>query len=133
MSTSDTLSTTPTLLNEHSMPKARDTFPDLIPGYPKLSGRMGVMPEIAMFRRFGALNARNLLYLQNQLSFLEVRLKACEYQDSQNGEGKKSIYAVDHIWMHLSDKHEDGRLRDGDTRQKELVVEMRELLKEYSI
>ena len=30
---------------------------DLIPGYLKLSGRMGMVLEMAMFRRFGMLNA----------------------------------------------------------------------------
>ena len=44
---------------------SHDPFHDLIPGYPKLAGRMGIMPEIGMFRRFGALNARSLLYYQN--------------------------------------------------------------------
>jgi len=44
---------------------------DLIPGYPKLAGRMEIMPEIAMFRSFGALNARSLLYYQSELAHLE--------------------------------------------------------------
>jgi hypothetical protein len=45
-------------------------------GYPKLARHMGASPEIAIFRRFGALNAQNLLYLQAELVHLEKRRSA---------------------------------------------------------
>jgi hypothetical protein len=36
-------------------------------GYTKLAIQMGQYSEMAIFRRFGALNAQNLLYLQAEL------------------------------------------------------------------
>jgi hypothetical protein len=44
-------------------------------GYPKLSRLMAFYPEVAIFRRFGALNAENLLYLQAELQDLEIALQ----------------------------------------------------------
>jgi len=45
-----------------------------IKGYPKLAGQIELCPETAIFRRFGALNAENLLYFQAELVWLETEL-----------------------------------------------------------
>ncbi|KAF1950529.1 hypothetical protein CC80DRAFT_554285 [Byssothecium circinans] len=95
-------------------------FADHITGYPRLAGRMGAIPEIAMFRRFGALNARNLLYLQNDLVVLENELKQLEIADSQDDLGKKKMYAFDSAWLSTADFMVNGMPRDGDTRQRDL-------------
>lgn len=55
-----------------------DPLHGLIEGYPILAGRMGLAPETAMFKRFGALNSRNSLYMQNKLMFPEGKLKMAE-------------------------------------------------------
>lgn len=34
-----------------------------VPGYPRLAEEMGQLPPLGKFRRFRALNARNLLYM----------------------------------------------------------------------
>ncbi|KAI4666410.1 uncharacterized protein J4E79_002448 [Alternaria viburni] len=101
---------------------SHDPFHDLIPGYPKLAGRMGIMPEIGMFRRFGALNARNLLYYQNELAYLEDRLKEVEAEDAESSEGKKAMYSHDAYWLNTSNRTTDDEPRDGDMRQRELVL-----------
>jgi hypothetical protein len=124
------ITTTPT-----PVPSAKpeiDPFPDLIKGYPKLAGRMGMMPEIAMFRRFGALNARNLLYLQNDLMMLEARLKKVEAADQASDSGRKKRYAFNAFWLSTANVKVDGQLRDGDTVQRDLILEMRTLLNQYS-
>jgi hypothetical protein len=59
----------------------------LVTGYPRIAGEIGFNPELAMFRRFGALNARNLLYLQNELAQLELKLKKAELKDSADPQG----------------------------------------------
>lgn len=57
------------------LPTASYPPSELIPGYPIFAGRIGLIPEIATFRRFGALNSQNLLlYLQAQLVSLEQEL-----------------------------------------------------------
>jgi hypothetical protein len=50
---------------------AIDPLADLVQGYPKLAGRMALDPDMQMFCSFGALNMRNLLYLQNDLVYIE--------------------------------------------------------------
>ena len=116
---------------EKAMPPP-DPFHDLVAGYPKLAGRMGVMPEIAMFRRFGALNARNILYMQNELVILENQLKQFEVEDSKSKEGKKRFYRRNSFWIQTSDMEVNDEPRDGDKRQLDLVMRMRKLLHEYS-
>ena len=98
---------------------------DLVIGYPKLAGRMSVVPQTAAFRRFGALNTRNLLYLQSELTDLERDLKEAEREDSLSDKGRKKRYAVDHRWLIRSH-------RDGDTKQLDLFNKIRAKLKEYS-
>jgi hypothetical protein len=94
----------------------------LVLGYPRLAGHMGIYPERAVFRRFGALNYRNLLYLQSELAYIERKLIKQEQIDSEVPEKKR--YALDWYWLSLS--------QDGDTRQLDLVNKMRMTLKEYS-
>ena len=104
------------------IPPASYPLSDLISGYPKFAGRMELIPEIAIFRRFGALNAQNLLYLQAQLVYLERQLRDCEKADNANGH---EDYAVDWFWLQRS-------AEDGDGTQWDLVKEIRKVLKEYS-
>ncbi|KAJ4350343.1 uncharacterized protein N0V89_008964 [Didymosphaeria variabile] len=105
-------------------------FAHLAKGYPTLATRMGVVPPTAMFRRFGALNARNLLYYQNELMQLEAELISLENKDYQSGEYKE-FYAHDSRWLMTSDEEVKGQPRDGDTDQRDMVLRMRDLLKEY--
>jgi len=123
-------------LPQSTLPAAEDVshdpFHDLIPGYPQLAGRMGIMPEIGMFRRFGALNARSLLYYQNELAYLEDQLKETEAEDAKSPEGKKAWYSHNAYWLNTADRTTDDELRDGDMRQRDLVMRIRCLLKEYS-
>lgn len=44
-------------------------------GYHKLARELGIRPQSAISRTFGALNARNLLYLQAELTALELALR----------------------------------------------------------
>ncbi|KAF2748356.1 hypothetical protein M011DRAFT_485646 [Sporormia fimetaria CBS 119925] len=53
---------------------AHDSLSHLVRGYPKLAGRMALVPEEAIFRRFDELQLRNLLYLQNELATLDWQL-----------------------------------------------------------
>jgi uncharacterized Tic20 family protein len=118
---------------EKATPPPMDPFGDLISGYPKLAGRMSACPEEAMFRRFGALNARNLLYLQNDLARLEDKLKRVELEDSKSAEGQKRRYHRDSMWLSTSCwEPKKCQPRDGDKKQYDLIIKMRGLLNEYS-
>lgn len=113
--------------------KPIDAFSHLVKGYPMLAGRMGVLPEMCMFRRFGALNARNLLYLQNELICLEEDLIELEQKDSLSPMGMKKNYVFNAYWLNSAyRKQKDGNLRDGDTKQRDLFLQIRQTLNEYS-
>jgi hypothetical protein len=99
--------------------------PRHVNGYPKLARHMGASPEMAIFRRFGALNAQNLLYLQAELVHLEKKLREFEKRDSQSSEGMKSQYARDWFWLSRSEN-------DGNDDQWQTVLAIREKLVEYS-
>ncbi|KAJ4294547.1 hypothetical protein N0V90_008238 [Kalmusia sp. IMI 367209] len=94
-------------------------------GYPKFAGQIELRPEFAIFRRFGALNAENLLYLQAELVLLERSLGEQQKADSESSHQRKSKYALN--WYQLSNSEEHG-----DTKQLDLVLKIRKTLKEYN-
>ncbi|KAF2799790.1 hypothetical protein K505DRAFT_356268 [Melanomma pulvis-pyrius CBS 109.77] len=102
-----------------------DPLQHLVVGYPKIAGQMNIQPETAIFRGFGELNAKNLLYLQAEIAYLEKKLRDCEIADSRNAAGEKSNYAVSWYWLSQSKA-------DGDTKQLDLVLRIRKLLKKYN-
>ncbi|GME63323.1 hypothetical protein GTA08_BOTSDO09333 [Neofusicoccum parvum] len=93
-------------------------------GYPKIAVQMGLMPEVAIFRRFGFLNAQNILYMQAELVCLEERLRKLQVKDD-NAPEPKSRYAKNWWMLSVSEDH-------GDDEQWKLVQEIREKLKEYN-
>lgn len=103
---------------------AWNSLDHLVIGYPKLAGRMEQLPETAIFRRFDALNARNLLYLQAELTSIEEDLINLERKDSIDSD--KQRYATDWYWLSQSQDQ-------GSTDQLDLVHKMRATLKQYSM
>ena len=70
-------------------------------GYNVLAHLMGAYPPLSIFRRFGALNARNILYLQAELVDLEAQLLQAEKADEESGHVDRKIYSRD--WRTLSE------------------------------
>jgi hypothetical protein len=103
----------------------KDTFPEIVIGYPKLAAKIEIQPELAIFRRFGALNAQNLLYYQAELVDMEEKLREQQKRDDKDLKGAKSSYAK--TWYRLQESN-----LDGDTDQLDLVMKIRQTLKEYS-
>lgn len=99
---------------------------ELVMGYPKLAGQMEILPEIAIFRRFGALNARSLLYQQAELIHLEKLLRDIERRDNDSGVGSKPKYARCWYWLSQS-------LDDGDDEQWRLMKKIKRKLRKYSM
>lgn len=96
-----------------------------VEGYPKLACHMGACPDSSIFRRFGNLNSKNLLYLQAELVHLEKKLQALEKADSISKEGNASHYSRDWYWLENSGD-------EGNGGQLETVLEIRGKLREYS-
>ncbi|KAL9037618.1 MAG: hypothetical protein Q9180_003618, partial [Flavoplaca navasiana] len=104
----------------------------IMEGYAKLASIMGAHPEVAILRRFGSLNARNLLYLQAELTALEQTLRACTEKNIQSSDADRTASARD--WYTLS-RLGSGSNGTGDTDAGEewrTVLEIREKVKEYS-
>lgn len=86
---------------------------------------MSVYPEIAVFRRFGALSSQNLLYLQAELQDMEQSLHDVQIRDN-NSANEANLFSVN--WWYMAHADERGV----NSEQWELVQKIREKLKEYS-
>lgn len=95
-------------------------------GYPRLAVLQGTYPELAIYRRFSILNARNLLYLQAEIVDLEDQLNRYTIEDLNSDETEKKKYSRN--WFYLS------RLSEGDVHNSQwhTALQIREKLREYS-
>jgi hypothetical protein len=80
--------------------------------------------ENAVFRRFGGLSTRNLLYLQAELVHLEQKLYHLEATDSTSPQGRRARHSRDWYWLNKSPE-------DGADEQLKIVAAIRSKLKEY--
>lgn len=93
-------------------------------GYSRLGIRMSSNPDLAIFRRFAALNAQNLLYLQAELTSQENEFRKREKEDSEANDDVRKEYA--HDWEYLIKDMSLGS-------QWEKFKELRKQLKKYSM
>ncbi|KAI1457862.1 hypothetical protein F4805DRAFT_467143 [Annulohypoxylon moriforme] len=96
-------------------------------GYSRLASLMGAHPEIATFRRFGALNALNLLYMQAELINLENNLDKQAKNDAESGHFERSIYHRD--WQTLS---ESTTTEGGNPTQWHTMLQIKDKLRDYN-
>ncbi|TLD28488.1 hypothetical protein PspLS_03403 [Pyricularia sp. CBS 133598] len=92
-------------------------------GYQKLAQLMGTQQELAMVRRFRALNMRNILYLQAEVTYLEEELQMLAARDYNNP--NRRLYGKD--WWFLANGEDP---EDQDQWQK--VLQIREKLDAYN-
>src|SRR5438876_12461958 len=95
--------------------------------YPKLADLMAAYPEVMIFRAFSTLNARNLLYLQAELAYMEIELNEVTKEDNACENTSRKAYGSS--WKKLSDSI---NADDGDPIQWELFLRIREKLAQYS-
>ena len=101
--------------------------PSVPAGYLKLSAFQGKFPEVATFRRFAALNAQNILYMQAELSHLELELKEIIHDDYHSGNSTKKAYNQD--WWTMNQTSKEGV----SSPQMRKILEIREKLQAYSM
>ena len=87
---------------------------------------MASWPDVAIFRRFGALNAQNLLFLQAEITHLERELQVIRESSALNND-EKGIHG-ERNWFELSQESEDGQPHP----QWAVIQDIRDRLKEYS-
>jgi hypothetical protein len=102
-----------------------ESFMEFPLGYPRLSERIALKPETGIYRRFDALNARNILYLQAELCALERDLRLSEKEDNRDHIGNRSQYALD-----FEDMLEDSEKQQ--VPQLVLIEKIRKKLNQYS-
>lgn len=91
-------------------------------GYGAVAACMSSDRDLALYRRFGALNARNLLYLQSELMSLEIRLQ--ELDESANDVSKGTeTWSSPRSWYYLEKQGGE---------HLEVVEKIRGKLEEYS-
>lgn len=91
-------------------------------GYAKVANLMATHGELAIFRRFKALNMLNLLYLQAEITHLEAELREVACEDAQQGRENHP-----HDWWSLSQSEDDN-----DREQWDVVLKIRKKLEKYS-
>jgi len=87
-------------------------------GYPALASFIGSDKDFFIFRRFNALSARSLLYLQDELIELEDKLLEIDLRESRSG-GRLELWNL------------HSRREDSNRQRKALMAEAREKLREY--
>ncbi len=93
-------------------------------GYPKMADFVGLEPQLAIFKRFGSLNAENLLYMQAEIAGLEEDLRLIVDQDASTSNDKENRnFSVS--WRTLQEA-------GSESLQYRKRMEIREKLKEYS-
>lgn len=102
---------------------------DKVTGYEALARVMGTYPQVAIFRRFGALNLQNLIYLQAEIASLEHQLQLMAAEDNLHPE--RALFSRD--WYELATI---ATTEGGDTaahKRYDKIVRIRQLLNEYSV
>lgn len=104
---------------------------DRVGGWPIVAELMAEVPEYATFSRFRELNIKNILYYQVELDLLRRKLKKIELKDQKKrySPGNEKYYskrAEELIW---SQELAPG---SGERKQWDLVINIRECLRDYS-
>ena len=86
-------------------------------------------PELLIFRRFGHINVRNLLYLQSELISLEARLKECDEQDA--ADGTMDVMLSSKCWETLETRAAEGKPREAE--RMKLIRNIELARKRYSM
>lgn len=100
-----------------------------VTGYEGLARFMGTYPELAIFRRFGALNLQNIIYLQAEITTLEGEFQKIVAEDNLNPEREMFSRDWDHLAASANYGHGDGA---ASTRYR-MILHIRQVLNDYSM
>ena len=108
---------------------------DYLEGYAELAEFIACDDDILLFRKFGTLGARNLLYLQAELQELEAQLRRIDEKDQTDMVNAKDVSDKMDIdrgardWGFMAREAQDGNGRQA-TKMK-IILETRRVMKEY--
>lgn len=94
-------------------------------GYPRISAYIDSDSDTALFRRFGVLHARSLLYKQVELTELEAQLDKLDKEDEGKPGADPNKWRLGH-----SISLNDGQMNE---KRRDLMKKIDEKLEEYGI
>jgi hypothetical protein len=103
-------------------PPAVERYPE---GYPRISAYIDSDSDAALFRRFGVLHARSLLYKQVELTELEAQLDKLDKDDEGNPGADSDKWRLGH-----SISLNGGQMNE---KRRDLMKKIDEKLEEYGI
>ncbi|KAI9771146.1 MAG: hypothetical protein M1840_002497 [Geoglossum simile] len=107
-------------------------FPEeYLAGYPDFAAFIASTKDFAVFRSFNRLSARNILYLQSELLYLQSQLDNFDQEDSSSRDISQKAAA--RCWRIFANPDPNGETYEHDQKRLELVLRIRPLLKEYSM
>lgn len=98
-------------------------------GYDALGAMMGAFPGLSIFRKFGALNSRHVLFLQAQLVEKEGKLLSAIANDRDSQDEDRKSFSFNFDAMMSSEKVPP----NNEDSQRELMLEIGPLLRSYCI
>lgn len=101
---------------------AVENFPE---GYPRISAYIDSDADTPLFRRFGILHARSLLYKQVELTELEAQLNQLDKEDEGRPGADENKWRLGH-----SISEDDG---DQNEKRRDLMKQIDQKLEEYGI
>ena len=107
--------------------EAMSTAPRHLSGYPSFAEFIAKDKDAAIYRSFGNLSARSLLYQQSELHQLEWKLEELDREDAKDIDNVNAQKAA-RQWKHYAeDSSDQGRAR------KALQAEIKVKIKEYRV
>jgi hypothetical protein len=94
-------------------------------GYPQIAELINRIPELAIYRQFRGLNARIILYMQSELTYLEQKLYEVERRDASDPDEFKRRYSKDFYFLM-------GTAHEPDNDQWRLIKQVEAVLDKYS-
>jgi hypothetical protein len=129
--------THPNMLNSSVDVEEKQGPKEHLEGFADFSHYIASDDALSIYRRFGSLGARNLLYLQAELQALEQELEILDDDDikfmgqGEDSDEKELVNAAARAWESFVQQADDGNERQ--KRKMKLMMRIRAVMKEYGV
>lgn len=121
----------------HIDASVEDTPQEYLQGYTDFSHFIASDYSLSIYRKFGVLGARNLLYLQGELQLLELQLSELDDEDkktigcSQSLDQASETEKAARSWEDMKRLAEEGV--EKQAHKLEIIYKIRKVTKEYGL
>jgi hypothetical protein len=107
---------------------------EYLEGFADFSHYIASDDSLSVYRRFGSLGSRNILYLQAELQFLEQQLEELDDADREliqgnAGDEKKLVDDAARAWESFTYQDKNGN--EMQRKKMKLILRIREVMKAY--